>query len=234
MFDFSNCTLEEALDHRKDLGHGLTAHSPEFPVNIYLMRCVRNAGIPRMASYLNQYVLYKMMARNRDDRFPGMHPHYLTKEMILDAFSSCRSPVAVVKSEGNKVFILTDVLDGHSNPIGIVIKYNEDLDRNIVCSCYGRASFAAFLSYQMTNGTLLFYDKPKIYSLIGASYDKKILDGYALPEDKENMINLMNASFPKHKTLSDVKKAVAKKKAESAPMPSIKTQKAVRYDILVS
>lgn len=225
MFDFTNCTLEEALDHRKDLGHGLTAHSPEFRVNIYLMRCVRNAGIPRMASYLNQYVLYKMMARNRDERFPSMHPHFLTKEMILNSFSGCRSPVAVVKSGDHKVFILTDVLDGHSNPIGIVIKYNEDSDRNIVCSCYGRASFVAFLSYQMSNGTLLFYDKSRISSLIGSSYDKKIADGYALPEDKENMINLMNTSFPKYKALSDVKKAVAQKKAESIPIPSIKTTK---------
>lgn len=213
MFDFSNCELNEALDHIAELGNGLSEHSPEFSTKINLPGIVREAGIQNKMPLINQYVLYKITAKRKDDRYKMMHPHKLTKEMILTAFSKVSSPVAIVKTEDNSVFILTDVLDKNNDPIGIAIKYNKERDENMVCSCYGRNSFMMFLSTKAMEGSIIQCNKKKLTHLINTVYDKKIKDELALPEDKINALHLMSTTMPeKKKTLSSVKKRAIEKR----------------------
>ena len=226
MYDFSNKTIDEALDHISDLWYGLSEHLPEFSTEAILPEIVSKVGLSRKAPLINQYVLYKITATRRDRRFKIMHPHRLTKEMVIGTFSKMATPAAVVQNEDGSVFILTSELDRNLNPIGIAVKYNYAQNQNIVCSCYGRESFLFFLSFKMADGKILQYDLNQLTRIVNTSYDEKIKDGYALPEDKENafqmLSNIVTMTVPEKKTLSGVKQSVIDRKSES------KTEKKMR------
>lgn len=133
---------------------------------------LRDCGLINGETKISQYVFYKLINKHK---FRG--------EELYNIKQALENPVAIFK-EGEKVIILTDVVDYNKCPVTVILAANKE--DNCVASIYGRHNILNFIHKHTINNDMLFMDLDRIEYIKGDKTNEQI--NQRLEEIKKNVL----------------------------------------------